>query len=242
MQTEKTTIRRGTREWCTSKKPLAAAPRACTTRSGMRSRSNCRRTLRQNLLACLHANDICSRYFREWDGRGTGQQAHLCELLDQMVVFEKDRPCSDTVTEVLSAVDTQVQSGNIRRQAEASSTRPQQSSRADPPRTPTVRLWLLLNTGAPADDTKRQCCADIWHRLPNRAQASGPVRSDGSGATHLHSWSSTAHRERCWDDTTNTPNRMVSQCRRCTTACVQESCTLAEHITAESRGGPWSGP
>ena len=74
----------------TSKNPFALAPRACTTRSGMRSRSNCM----QQTYALL-----ARKRTRSTTNMGTPSKPakpHLGKLLDQVVVLQQDGTCKQS--------------------------------------------------------------------------------------------------------------------------------------------------
>ena len=65
----------------TSKKPLALAPLACTTRSGMRSRSNCRTGRSQPGHSQAHSSSS-----QAWPAA-----THLGNLLDELIVLQEHR-------------------------------------------------------------------------------------------------------------------------------------------------------
>ena len=67
----------------------------------------------------------------------------------------------------LSAIDTELHS--ITAENRTRHVRPRSRN---PPRTPTVRLWLLLNTGAPAEHEQCQRSVETQSRQRNRAPAS----------------------------------------------------------------------
>ena len=112
------------------------------------------------------------------------------------------------MTEILSAADTQVERREMRRREhvseQVSANRLQYGPTSDADGEALVVVEDRCSCAQQALSTSR-------HRAAPAEPRTGvtTVGSEGRGVTHLRSWSSMAHRERCWDDTANTPNRRL---------------------------------